>query len=450
MKKVYEKPVILKLKTGFMNKFGSRSVYDKRVRTEIEGIGIGDLVDQYGSPLFVFSESRLRKRYRKLYQSFANRYPNVTFGWSYKTNYLQAICAVLHQEGAIAEVVSEFEYDKARKLGIPGENIIYNGPYKSKSSLTRAAEQGAMIHIDHLDELTDLEQVAETLQRKIKVGIRLNMDTGIHPQWSRFGFNLENGQATNAVKRIVSGDKLIVSGLHCHIGTYITDPRAYAQQIEKMIAFSYDLQDQFRFSIEYLDIGGGLPSSNKLKGTYLSPEVGISPLDEYAEAITDALYQHLRPGDCPKLILENGRALVDDSGLLISTVVASKRLPDGRKAYAVDAGMHELFTAFWYKYHIEMDREIEGMTEPAVIYGPLCMNIDVVDEGILLPALERGDHLILSPVGAYNVTQWMQFIHYRPAVVMISPSGETEVIREAEDLSDIERRERLPERLRLT
>jgi diaminopimelate decarboxylase len=449
MKKPYEKPVIVKLQTGLMNKFGASQMYTRRVRTEIEDVAVSELVERYGSPLFVFSERRLRERYRKLYQAFATRYPNVTFGWSYKTNYLQAICAIMHQEGAIAEVVSEFEYDKARKLGIPGENIIFNGPYKPIAALKKAAVDGAKIHIDHADEIQDLEQVAQSLERPLRVGIRLNMDTGIHPQWSRFGFNLDSGEALDVVKRLAHSGKLTLNGLHCHIGTFIMEPSAYAKQIEKMVTFSYQLEDLFGFKIDYLDIGGGLPSRSKLKGAYLPPDVGIPPIEEYAEAITDALYRHLRPGDQPQLILENGRALVDESGTLITSVVARKRLPDGRRAYVMDAGVNDLFTSFWYRFNLEIDREVHGMNEPSVVYGPLCMNIDVMEEGTLLPLLQRGTRLIVSPVGAYNVTQWMQFIHYRPNVVLIDTEGQVECIREAEDLSDIERREQLPERLKL-
>jgi diaminopimelate decarboxylase len=87
------------------------------------------------------------------------------------------------------------------------------------------------------------------------------------------------------------------------------------------------------------------------------------------------------------------------------------------------------------------------MSENSVIYGPLCMNLDVIDEGEMLPPLKRGTRLILSPVGAYNNTQWMQFITYRPNVVLIGENGEVDVIREAEDLTDITLRERMPERL---
>ncbi len=92
---------------------------------------------------------------------------------------------------------------------------------------------------------------------------------------------------------------------------------------------------------------------------------------------------------------------------------------------------------------------MQGLNEPSVIYGPLCMNIDVLDEGSLLPPIERGTRLVFSPVGAYNNTQWMQFIEYRPNVVLIGENGEVDIIREAEDLKEMERQERLPERLKL-
>ena len=450
MKKTYEKPVIFKLKTGLMNKFGKFApAYRKKVRKEIEGVPIEELVERFGSPLFVFSERKLRQRFREIKNAFTLRYPNVEFSWSYKTNYLDAICAILHSEGETAEVVSEFEYEKARKLGVEGNQIIYNGPYKPIESLQVAVRDGAKINIDHFEEIADLEQVADELGVKVKAGIRLNMDTGIHPQWTRFGFNLENGQAWDAVKRIASGGKIELNGLHCHIGTFILEPRAYENEVRKMVEFAYKIEDEFGFKIEYIDIGGGFPSENKLKGIYLPPDVVVPSIDEFAERVCNALLSSLRPGDYPKLIIESGRAIVDEAGYLITTVHAAKRMPDGRKAYVLDAGVNLLFTAFWYHFNIEIDRDVQGPTEPCILYGPLCMNIDVVDDLAYLPPLPRGTRLILSPVGAYNVTQWMQFIRYRPAVVLIGENKRVDLIREAEDLSDIVRREKLPERLKL-
>ena len=447
MTEPYEPPVITKLQGGLMNKFGRGTSNTTKVRRDIDGVTIDDLVERFGSPLFVFSERRIRQQYREAYGAFSRRYPNVQFAWSYKTNYLGAICAIMHQEGAIAEVVSEMEYAKARAGGVPGDQIILNGPLKPMRLLEQAVREGSVINVDHLDEICDLEAVAGKLGRKVRVGMRLNLDAGIYPQWSRFGFNLESGQAMDAIKRIASGGKLIVDGLHCHIGTFILDPTAYARQIEKMARFAQEIEDQFRFEVEYLDIGGGFPSRSRLKAMYLPADVGVPAIEEYAEPIGDALYRSLRPGRFPKLILESGRALIDEAGFLVTTIQAAKRLADGTRAYVADAGVNILFTTFWYKLNVELDRSVPGMNEQSVVYGPLCMNLDVVDEGLLLPPLRRGNRLVLSPVGAYNNTQSMQFIAHRPNVVLIGPDGQVDVIREAEDLSDIVRREKMPERL---
>lgn len=447
MKRAYEKPVIKKLFGGMMNKFGRSPAYARKVREAIDGVPISKLVSQFGSPLFVYSERTICEKYREMYSAISTRYPNVEFGWSYKTNYLQAVCALMHRCGAIAEVVSEMEYLKARGMGISGDQIIFNGPFKPMPILERAVSEGATIDIDHLDEINDLEKMAAKLGKKIPVGIRINLDAGIYPQWSRFGFNLETGNALEAAKRIASGKKLILNGLHCHVGTFILDPSAYAKQINKMVTFGYELQSLFGFTIEYLNIGGGFPSRNRLKGTYLPVDIAVPSVESFAQAITDELSHSLKPNDFPKLILESGRALIDEAGFLITTVVASKRLADGTRAYVADAGVNLLPTSYWYNFNIELDREVPGINEYSMLYGPMCMNIDVIGEGAQLPPLSRGTRLIMSPVGAYNNTQWNQFIAFRPNIVLIGEHGEIDLIREAEDLSDIERRENLPKRL---
>lgn len=430
-----------------MNKFGRSPGYGRNVRDMIDGVPVDDLVSEYGSPLFVYSEASIRQKHQEVSRAFSCRYPNVTLAWSYKTNYLGAICALMHEEGSIAEVVSGMEYEMARSLGMPGDQIIFNGPMKTMDELERAVREGAMIHIDHMDELEDLERLARKLDQNIPVGLRLNLDAGIQPQWSRFGFNLETGQAAMAVERMAQSGRLILQGLHCHIGTFILDPEAYGRQIAKMVSFGYAMENAYGFSIEYFDIGGGLPSRNRLKGSYYSADIAVPAVDEYAGHICSALLANLRPGHFPQLILESGRAMIDEAGSLISTVVATKRLPDGTRAYVVDAGVNLLFTSYWYKFNIEVDRATPGLSENSVIYGSLCMNIDVLDESIQLPPLPRGTRLIVNPVGAYNNTQWLQFIHYRPNVVLIGLDGSVDCIRQAEDLTDITRREMLPERL---
>ena len=445
-KKEYVKPYIRKHTAGTMNKYGSS--YQKAYRDEIAGVKIDDIVAKFGSPVFVYDEKALRNRFREVHREFSNRYPKIQFSWSYKTNYLGAICAIYHQEGSIAEVVSEFEYQKARKLGVPGNKIIFNGPFKPEAALKTAFEEGAIVNLDNFDEIFKAEKVAREMDKKVNVGIRINMNIGVYPQWTRFGFNYEDHSAYNAAKRIHKSEWLNLTGIHSHIGTFMLAPKAYAVQVKKTIEFMRILEKELDFTIESLDFGGGFPSRNKLKGTYLPPEVAVPPLQDFIEAISSTLLAELSPEEYPTVYLETGRALIDESGYLITTVDAVKRLPTGLKSYIIDAGVNFLYTSTWYNYKVEVDRQIAGAYEHCVVYGPLCMNIDVVLENASLPPLTRGTRLILSPMGAYNVTQWMQFIRYRPAVGLIMEDGSLEEIRRPEVLEDITGPEKIPEKLK--
>jgi diaminopimelate decarboxylase len=437
MSSEYSKPSIVRVGNPLYAKHGSGTQSYPHIRESIEGVSVDELIAKYGSPLFVFSEKVLREKYRSAYAAISEVYPKVQFGWSYKTNYLNAICQTFHQEGAIAEVVSHFEYEKARSLGVPGNKIIYNGPYKPMSSLKIAAAEEAIINVDHFAEIEDLEAIGKENGKKIKIGIRLNMDTGIYPIWSRFGFNLENGQALAAIRRIVKSSHLKFAGVHSHIGTFVLDSSAYSRAIAKLSEFIRNAESLAGYNIEYLDIGGGFPSKSHLKGVYQPPEIAVPSIEVYAQAIGSELKWLSSRKDMPTLYIETGRHLVDEAGFLITSVVAEKLLPDGRRSYVLDAGVNLLYTSTWYKYKIELDRDTTGMMEPCLLNGPLCMNIDVVDEAILLPRLTRYQRLILSPVGAYNITQAMQFIQYRPAVVMVRESGVAQLIRKAETLEDV-------------
>jgi len=368
--------------------------------------------------------------------------------WSYKTNYLGAVCSILHQEGETAEVVSDFEYEKARNLGVPGNRIIYNGPYKPLESLVASFKDGAMVNLDNFDEIIKAEEAAKQVGKKVPVGIRVNMDTGVYPQWSRFGFPIENNGAINAVKRISHSEHLYLEGIHCHIGTFMLEPNAYREAVKKVVQLMRKIEKEFNITISYLDFGGGFPSNNKLKGTYLPPEVAVQPFESYIDAVADTLLDELAPDEYPDVYLETGRAIVDEAGWLVTTVDAVKRLPDGTKSYIIDAGVNLLYTSTWYNYKVEIDREVHGAYENSILYGPLCMNIDVVVESAFLPPLPKGTKIILSPMGAYNVTQWMQFIRYRPAVAMIMEDGTLEEIRRPEKLEDVTGPEFVPEKLR--
>lgn len=447
VKKRYERPIITKHYSGLMNKYGSKSV--SIPKAEIDGILVRDLVEQFGSPLYVFSEKQIRNNQQNAFRIFRNRYPKVQFAWSYKTNYLDAVCSVFHQENSWAEVVSEFEYDKARRLGVKGSNIIFNGPDKGKPALQKAIDEGAKIHIDHFDELYDLIELTESNDHKAKVAIRVNMDVGVYPKWDRFGFNYENGEAWQAVRRILSSKNLQLIGLHTHIGTYMMSAEAYRVAASKLAALARSIKQEFDIMIDYIDMGGGFASNNTLIGQYLPAEEVVPTLEQFADSIASGLFELPYKGEeLPLLILETGRALIDNAGYIISTVIANKRLADGRRAVIIDAGVNLLFTSFWYKHKITPAQESGLHTEDTTIFGPLCMNIDCIRESILLPALKRGEKIVIEYTGAYDNTQWMQFINMRPNVVMIMEDGSVELIRKAETLEYLTECELLPEKLK--
>ena len=435
---------------------------------EIDGVAVADLAKKYGSPLFVFSEHDIRKKARHLRDAFQSRYEKTQFAWSYKTNYLGAICNIFHQEGWIAEVVSDFEYHKARGLGIDGKDIVFNGPYKPTEILEQAIEEESLIQIDNWDELSRIEDIVEDRNKPVNIGIRIWLDAGIKPIWSKFGFALENGEAARAAERIVQNPKLRLHTLHTHIGTYILAPGAYRVAAQKLVALREQIYADHKHLVDCLNLGGGFPSHSLLHGMMGPASQVIEPIEAYAEAVTSVLNK-LPEKKKPLLRFETGRYLVDEAGYLLTKVVALKGVSrplvgrsglsalehkeqmilgeDARAGYVVDAGVNLLYTATWYRIDAMPARGIVPPPVASRLYGPLCMSIDVIRDYIDLPPLEVGDILTLHPVGAYNVTQSMQFISYRPAVVLISENGKPEIIRERETLEDVTRPEKIPSRL---
>ncbi len=442
----YERPVIQKIEAGMPNKFGTKSEY--RPLTHIDGVAVKELITNYGSPLFVISEKTIRETYHKAKKSFTTRYPKVQFAWSYKTNYLDAVCKIFHQEGSWAEVVSGFEYEKALKNGVEGSKIIFNGPDKTEVQLKIAIENQSLIHIDHLDELYTIIGIAESSNNKPKVAIRVNMDTGTYPLWDRFGFNYENGQAWDALNKIMNNPRLELVGLHCHIGTFMLAPSAYAIAAHKLSTLLTEIENKYQHRIKYIDLGGGFPSRNTLKGSYL-PGTDINPtIEDFAEAITSTLMNfNFKNNVLPTLILETGRALIDDAGFLISSVISNKRSSQGNRMTIIDAGVNIMFTAFWYDHKVTPAQDFTHYSEPTVVFGPLCMNIDVIRENAELPLLNKGDQIVIQSVGAYNMTQWMQFITYRPNIVLIDQNKETHLIRKEDTIETFKEKESVPEHL---
>lgn len=437
-----------------MQSVGKHRIHDVTVAPGFDEIlDARDLLQEFGSPLFVVSERVLRAQYQAFLDTFSSAGIETKVAYSYKTNYLPAICAILREEGAFAEVVSGMEYELARSLGVPGGEIIFNGPYKTRDEIEKAIAEGALVNIDGFDELQRIIQISDSMHRSARVGIRFNFKYGDDP-WTKFGFSYEKGDAVRALELISDAPSLSFEALHNHSGTFNVDPKIY----DRAAAAMFDLAKRARqLGLEptIADFGGGFPSGNSLKPAFDLPggnDYRDKGLARYSELILDRLGKAKDVfGGRPTLALEPGRAIVDDAMQLICTVVATKEIREQGTAVIVDAGVNILPTAYWYNHNVHLapdpSAERSGAHKPLRIYGPLCMQIDVVNENASLPPLEVGDSLVVANVGAYCLTQSMQFIQTRPAVVLLGKNG-PELVRRREEWRDLFALDVVPERLR--
>jgi len=432
-----------------------RTVDIASAESAFEDIGdVGALLAEFGSPLYIVSEKALRAQFRSFRDTFTAPGVDTVVAYSYKTNYLPAVCSILHQEGAWAEVVSGMEYDLARSLGMPGAQIVFNGPYKRREELERAVAEGALVNVDNFDELDLLIEVAGALRKTARTGLRINFQHG--PQsWTKFGFSADNGDVIEALGRVKkAGRSLNLEALHNHSGTFQVNPNIYAKAAQVLIGIARRARE-LGMAPTIADFGGGYPSSIRLKPAFDVQEgsgANGRHLVPFAEAIVGALGRSRKAfGERPVMMLEPGRAVVDVAMRLACTVVARKKVVGRGDAIIVDAGVNLLPTAYWYDHGIddatsEKLRSADGSRATSV-FGPLCMQVDVLRERVMLQPMPIGAPMVVSNVGAYCLTQSMQFIQPRPAVVLIGTKG-PEVIRKRETRSDIFALDKLPARLK--
>lgn len=407
---------------------------------EIGSQFVDKLIRQYGSPFFVIFEETLRENLKTFRKEFLNQYPKVEVAYAYKANHLLGVLNILHKCGAWAEVASGYEYEVAKRLGLPGEYIVFNGPYKREDELMKAYEEGALINVDNIQEINLLGKIASQLGKSIDIGIRINADVGIHQLPDRFGFNLETGEAIEVVKKCVEEKHLRIVGIHIHLTSYIVDPDKidngtpaknvkliwpkspdlYRVAARKVVRFAKEIIDKFGVSIKYIDMGGGFPT--------------IADLAPYVEATVEPVLNGLKQA-LPILILEPGRAIVKNAVHLITTVVAMKEFSNGIKGIVIDAGMNLLPTSIWRFQEIETLTKTERNLYETVVYGPLCLQTDIISK-VKLPKLKVGDKLIVKNVGAYNISQSSSFIFPRPLIVLLEDK-ETKILRRSETVNDI-------------
>lgn len=407
---------------------------DEKNKT-IEGVDINFLISRFGSPLFMASEKILRQKYRLLKSALQKYYPNFQIAYSYKTNYLLGVCFLFKQEGALAEVASDFEYDIATRINYLPKDIIFNGPYKTDEYIKRAIVGDCRLNADNVYEIARIESISKSYGKKAKIGIRVNANIGFLP-WNRFGFNIESGEAYNIFKTIKNNCKNIdIVGVHTHIGTNINRLSFYKKAADLISDLINRVTKDFNFKIEYLDLGGGFASEGARP--LEKKEWKVPHIKKYASLIAGVLNKELKPPK-PLLILEPGRFLVDEAFVLTTRVVTTKYIK-GIRSVDVDASLNILPSAYTRKHLIKVikNKQKDGKKELTDIYGISCMQTDLIESGKQLPPISEGDILVFYNAGAYSIVLSNQFIHPRPAVIIIGKNKKVGVLRRKEGTGDI-------------
>jgi diaminopimelate decarboxylase len=379
-----------------------------------------------GTPVYLIAEQALRKRIRAT-RDAAAEYPGTRITWSFKTNSLSGILALMRSEGLGVEVVSDYEYSAVRAAGIPAADIVFNGPARSDEALADALRGGAVVNLDHREELERLialgAKVSDKTGRRVPVGFRVNTEGR-----RRFGFSLERGELDDAVARVAAAPHLKLGGFHNQMGANIRDLERFARLGECFAG----LARKFCVPLDWIDVGGSLAGTNARLTDNVARLPWIHPRD-YCRAVLTPL-----AGAARSFILEPGRSLIEPTGALLTRVVGVRTTPEGLPAYILDAGINSVSSASSRKLPMRAFVDADRPTQDAALYGPLCMGRDRIAERATLPVLRRGDLLLVEGVGAYDIARNYAFILPRPGVLLWSGAADVEWLRRPETREHIQ------------
>lgn len=376
----------------------------------------------YPTPFFLISEEKLLNKLNFIEDYIKQFGFNFKIAYSIKTNHLSKILQIFQTKNFIAEVVSNWEFNLAKKNGFNGNKIIFNGPMKLEKDILFAINENSLIQIDNFDELNRIILISRRLKKILKIGIRVNSRFFGK---SRFGFNLENGEIKKCCKLINESGYLKLSGLHMHLGYnigYNLPPFIYKKQAELLSKLALDLLNK-NFPIEYLNFGGSLPSENvKHVDSY---SLRNYSLDKYFDEIFKTLLKFF-PKKNINIFFELGRSLIDDCSFFITKVV-------NVNPYVVDSSisMLPLITENEYSFEIINQNKLANKNKflKTKVYGNTCRENDILIKNKFLPKLFFGDYIFFKSVGAYNIPLLNEFSFSKPLILFLKRNNKISVLK---------------------
>lgn len=411
----------------------------------IGGIDTVSLTEEYGDPLYVMDEDKIRGNCR-IYTDAIKRYlPQGSRPlYAGKALCFKGLYPIIESEGFSADVVSPGEIYTAIAGGFDPAKLYYHGTAKTDWDIHYALDNGiGYFIVDNYNELEALDRIAG--ERGIKQDILLRITVGIDPHTqekintgridSQFGVAVDTGQADEFVRRSRELGNVRLLGYHSHIGSQIFEIEPFLDQVDKLLDFAVDMRQRHGFTAEIFNLGGGFGVQYTEKDPSISIERNISMLGEHLRESCEA-----RAFPQPQLLLEPGRSIVANAGITLYRTTGVKEIDGYLNYVTVDGGMTDNIRFALYKADYTMvnaSRMDEEASYLCTIAGRCCESSDRIAENIYLQKPVRDDIIAVLGTGAYNYSMASNYNRVpKPAMVMVS-GGESRLVIRAQSFEDM-------------
>ena len=404
----------------------------------IEGVSIAAIAESVGTPCYIYSYQYLKDSYTAYSEAFSGT--DTLICYSVKANSNLAILKAFSDLGSGYDIVSGGELLRVKRAGGDPAKVVFSGVGKTAEEMKAAIEAGILFfNVESEEELHVLNSVGIEIGKKAPVALRVNpdIDPKTHPYIStgfkKSKFGIEIGRAFEVYKEAQAMEGVNVVAIDAHIGSQIFDLTPFVDSVKKLIRLADDLIAE-GINIQYIDIGGGLGISYKLDDKPPHPKM-------YADIIMKEF-----SGKPYKVVLEPGRSLMGNSGMLITKVLYLKE-GTAKKFVIVDAAMNDLIRpAFYESYHeILPVKKTSDSTEVVDVVGPICESGDFLAQDRELPSVQSGDMLAVLSAGAYGFVMSSNY-NTRPRVAEVLVKGDTfSVIRQRETYDELLAPELIPD-----
>lgn len=428
---------------------------NSRNHLDIGGCDCIELVEKYGTPLYVMDEGLIRERCR-IYKNAMDKYygGNGLVLFASKAFCTMAICKIAQQEGLGLDVVSGGELYTAMSAGFPMDKVYFHGNNKTVDEIELAIDNNIKrIVVDNKQELQNINQIAAKKGKIVDISFRIKPGIDAHTHDfvqtgqidSKFGVALENGEALEIVSIASKLQNVKVVGLHCHIGSQIFDLAPFELAAKVMLNFIAELKEKLGIEIEELNLGGGF-------GIKYIPEHDPVEYDHYIESVSKVVKNICEDKriKLPFMVMEPGRSIVASSGITLYTVGAVKDIKDVRKYISVDGGMGDnpRYALYQSQYDAVLANKADAAkVEKVTIAGKCCESGDILIKDIIMPQIQVGDILAVLATGAYNYSMSSNYNRIPKPPVVLVKEGKSRLIVKREDYKDIIRNDIMPEDL---